>query len=175
MLLAAWIGAWAFSSADLAGHEWKMDHLTLKAEGGLTIDMDAAYDFSDDGTAKAHYKYKYTVDQGGPNVIDVFIEADAEGFYAASDDNLTIHLDRQSIKFDESDEAFRVSSKKDLYDHDANLEMMMDKQLRQMQQQLQASLLQALSQPMKFTSPQLKGKKLTLVDSDGTVLTFKRK
>lgn len=175
MLMAAWIGAWALSNADLAGHAWKMDRLSVKADGGLTIDTDADYDFSDDGTVKVRYKYKYTIDQGGSNTVDIFIDVRAEGFYAASDDNLTIHLDKQSIKFDSDGDPYRVTNKTQLYDRDINLEMMMEKQLSQMREQLQQSMVQALSRPMTFTSPVLKGKKLTLTDSDGTIITLKRK
>lgn len=152
-----------------------MDRLTVKADGGLTIDMDASYDFDSEGCVNARYKYKYAIDQGGTNTVDVFIEASASGFYAASDQNLTIHLDRQSIVFDKSDDAYRLNSQTKVYDHDANLEMMMEKQLGELRQNLQKSLALALSQPMKFTNPELKGKKLTLRDSDGSTLTFKRK
>lgn len=152
-----------------------MDRLSVVAEGGLSIDTDAEYDFSDDGTVKALYKYKYSIDQGGPTSVDIFIEARAEGFYAASDDNLTIHLDRQSIKFSSDGDPYRVTSKTQLYDRDVNLEMMMEKQLGQMREQLQQSLAQALSRPMTFTGPALKGKKLELTDSDGTKITLKRK
>lgn len=175
MLAAAWIGAWAFSNADLAGFGWKMDRLVVKAQGGLTIDMDATYDFADDGTVKAAYKYKYSIDQGGTNTVDIFVDATADGFYAASDDNLTIHLDRNSIRFDSDGEDYRVKSQTSLYDRDTNLEMMMEKQMAQMKTQLQDALAQSLSQPMRFTDPTLKGKKLTLTDSDGSKISFKRK
>lgn len=175
MLAAAWIGAWAFSSADLAGYSWKMDKVVAKADGGLTVTMDAVYDFDADGTVKASYYYVYNIDQGGPNTIDIYVEASASGFYAASDDNLTIHLDRNSIRFAQGEDSYRVNSQTSLYDHDANLDMMMEKQMGQMREQLQQALALSLSQPMKFDSPALKGKKLTLTDADGSKLTLKRK